>query len=56
MCDFGSFASAARFCSDHDVRDHSGSRQQMNETLALVEQRRLFREHWSEACALLRDA
>lgn len=51
---FGSFASAARFCSAHDeLRDHLRSRQHLNETVSLAEQRRLFVEYWAEVYAVL---
>jgi putative transposase len=53
----GSVASAARFCSAHDeLRDHFRDRQHLNETVSLAEQRRLFRERWGEACAVLEAA
>ncbi len=54
---FGSFASAARFCSAHDeLRDHLRSRQHLNETVPLADQRRLFQERWDEVCAVLQAA
>jgi len=57
MRGFGSFASAARFCTAHDeLRDHFRSRQRLNETVSLAEQRRLFQERWGEVCALLQAA
>ncbi len=57
MRGFGSFAAAARFCSAHDeLRDHLRSRQCMNETVSLAEQRRLFHERWGEVCAALQAA
>jgi len=57
MRGFGSFASAARSCTAHDkLRDHLRSRQHMNETVSLAEQRRLFQERWSEVCAVLQAA
>jgi len=57
MRGFGSFASAARFCSAHDeLRDHLRYRQHMNETVSLAEQRRLFQERWGVVCAVRRAA
>jgi len=57
MRGFGSFASAARFCSAHDeLRDHLRSRQRLNETVSLAEQRHLFQDRWSEVCAVLQAA
>ncbi len=54
---FGSFASAARFCSAHDeVRDHVRSRQHLNETVSLAEQQHLFVKRWGEVCAALQAA
>jgi len=54
---FGSFASAARFCSAHDeLRDHLHSRHHLNETVPLADQRRLFQEWWGEVCAVLQAA
>ncbi len=54
---FGSFASAARFCSAHDeLRDHFRVRQHMNETIPLAEQRRRFQDRWGEVCAVLQAA
>jgi len=57
MRGFGSFASAARFCTAHDeLRDHFHYRQHLNETVSLADQRRLFVERWSEVCAVLEAA
>ncbi len=40
---FGSFASAARFCTAHDeLRDQLRPRTRFNEAVALADQRRLF--------------
>jgi putative transposase len=51
---FGSFASAARFCSAHDdLRDPCRSRQRLNATHSLADQRRLFQARWGEVWALL---
>jgi putative transposase len=55
MRGFGSFEAAARFCTAHDeLRDHFRSRQHLNETVPLAEQRRLFKQRWGDVCALLR--
>ncbi len=57
MRGFGSFDSAARFCTAHDERrDHLRPRTHFNEAVSLSEQRRLFQERWGEACALLQAA
>jgi putative transposase len=57
MRGFGSFDAAARFCSAHDERrDHLRSRQHLNETVSLAEQRRLFQDRWGEVCTELRAA
>jgi putative transposase len=57
MRGFGSFASAARFCSAHDeLRDHLRCRTHLNETVSLADRRRLFQVRWGEVCALLRVA
>ncbi len=57
MRGFGSFVSAARFCSAHDeLRDHFRSRHHLNETVSLTEQRRLFQERCCAVCALLQAA
>ncbi len=54
---FGSFDAAARFCSAHDeLRDHLRSRQHMDETVSLADQRCLFQERWGEVCAVLQPA
>jgi len=43
MRGFGSFASAARFCTAHDeLRDHLRPRTRFNEAVSLAAQRRLF--------------
>jgi len=57
MRGFGSFASAARFCTAHDeLRDHFRPRTRFNEAVSLAGQRRLFQERWGEVCALLQAA
>jgi len=57
MRGFGSFASAARFCTTHDeLPDHFRYRQRMNETVSLADQRRLFQDRWGEVCAVLQAA
>ncbi len=57
MRGFGSFVSAARFCSAHDeLRGHFRSSHHLNETVSLAEQRRLFQEQWGAVCALLQAA
>jgi len=57
MRGFGSFEEAARFCTAHDdLRDHLRSRQRLNETVSLAEQRRLFQDRWGEVCALMQAA
>jgi len=57
MRGFGSFTSAARFCTAHDeLSDHFRYRQHTNETVSLADQRRLFQERWSAVCAVLRAA
>jgi len=54
---FGSFASAARFCTAHDeLRDHLHPRTCFNDAVSLAEQRRLFQERWGEVCVLLQAA
>jgi transposase-like protein len=57
MRGFGSFDAAAHFCTAHDeLRDHFRARQQLNETVPLAEQRRLFLERWATVWVLLRAA
>jgi putative transposase len=57
MRGFGSVAAAARFCTAHDeLRDHFRYRQQLNETVPLSEQRRLFLERWGALWVALRAA
>ena len=57
MRGFGSFASAARFCTAHDeLRDHLRPRTRFNEAVSLAAQRRLFQERWAEVRALLQAA
>jgi len=57
MRGFGSFDSAARFCTAHDdLRDHLRPRTRFNEAVSLAEQRRLFQEHWGDVCTLLQTA
>ena len=54
---FGSFDAAARFCSAHDdLRNHLRYRHDLNETVSLADQRRLFAERWGEVCAVLQAA
>jgi transposase-like protein len=54
MRGFGSFTSAARFCSAHDeLRDHFRARQRQGETVPLAEQRRIYLERLAEVHALL---
>jgi len=53
----GSVASATRFCSAHDARrDHLRYRPHLNDTVSLVEQRRLFQDRWGEVCTALQAA
>jgi len=57
MRGFGSVEAATRFCTAHDaLRDHLRSRQRLNETVSLADQRRLFQERWGEVCAVLQAA
>ncbi len=57
MRGFGSFDSAARFCTAHDeLRDHLRPRTRLNEAVSLADQRRLFQERWGEVCAVLQAA
>ncbi len=57
MRGFGSFDSAAQFCTAHDeLRDHLRPRSRFNEAVSLAEQRSLFQERWGEVCALLQAA
>jgi transposase-like protein len=57
MRGFGSFVSAARFCTAHDeLRDHFRARTHMNQTVSLVEQRRRFQKRWAEVWVLLQAA
>jgi len=57
MRGFGSFDSAARFCTAHDeLRDHLRPRTRFNAAVSLADQRRLFQERWGEVCALLQAA
>ncbi len=57
MRGFGSFDSAARFCTAHDeLRDHLQPRTRFNEAVSLADQRRLFQERWGEVRALLQAA
>jgi transposase-like protein len=54
MRGFGSFVSAARFCTAHEeLRAHLRPRARCNEAVSLGDQRRLFRHRWGEVCALL---
>jgi transposase-like protein len=57
MRGFGSFTSAARFCTAHDeLRDHLRVRTHLKETVSLAEQRRRFQERWAEVWTLLQAA
>jgi transposase-like protein len=57
MRGFGSFVSAARFCSAHDeVRDYFRHRTRMNEVVPLGEQREQFRARLGEMRALHKAA
>ena len=57
MRGFGSFDSAARFCTVHDeLRDHLRARTRFNEVVSLADQRRLFQARWGEVCVLLQAA
>jgi transposase-like protein len=54
MRGFGSFSSAARFCTAHDeLRAYFRPRTRCNEAVSLAEQRHLFQQRWGEVCALL---
>jgi transposase-like protein len=54
MRGFGSFASAARFCTAHEeLRAFLRPRSRCNEAVSLADQRRSNRRHWSEVCLLL---
>jgi len=57
MRGFGSFDSAARFCTAHDeLRDYLRPRTRFNEVVSLADRRRLFQERWGEVCTLLQTA
>ncbi len=57
MRGFGSFEAASRFCTAHDeLRDHFRSRQHLNETVSLADQRRLFQDRWGEVCTVMQVA
>ena len=57
MRGFGSFVSAARFCSAHDeVRDYFRPRTRMNEVVPLGVQREQFRARSAALRALLKAA
>jgi len=57
MRGFGSFDSAAWFCTAHDeLRDHLRPRTRFNEPVSLADQRRLFQERWGDVCAVLQAA
>jgi len=57
MRGFGSFDSAARFCTAHDeLRDHFRPRTRFNVAVSLAAQRRLFQERWGAVRALLQAA
>jgi len=57
MRGFGSFDSAARFCTAHDeLRAHLRPRTRFNDVVSLAEQRRLFQERWGAVCTLLQAA
>jgi transposase-like protein len=54
MQGFGSFVSAARFCTAHEeLRAHLRPHTRCNEAVSLADQRRLFAQHWAEVCLLL---
>jgi transposase-like protein len=54
MRGFGSFASAARFCTAHEVlRAYLRLRSRCNEVVSLADQRRHFERRWTEVCLLL---
>jgi len=57
MRGFGSFDSAARFCTAHDeLRDLCWPRTHFNEVVSLADQRHLFQERWGDVCAPLQAA
>jgi putative transposase len=57
MRGFGSFVSAARFCSAHDeVRDYFRHRTRMDEVMPLSVQREQFRARSAELQAMLKAA
>ena len=57
MRGFGSFGTAASFCTAHDeLRDHFRYREHLNETVPLSEQRQLFKERWDTLYVMLRSA
>jgi transposase-like protein len=54
MRGFGSFPSAARFCTAHEeLRAVQRPRTRCNEAVSLGDQRRLFAQRWAEVCLLL---
>jgi transposase-like protein len=54
MRGFGSFVSAARFCTAHEeLRAYLRPRSRGNEAVSLAAQRRLFERRWAEVCLLL---
>jgi transposase-like protein len=54
MRGFGSFASAARFCTAHEeLHVFLRPRSRCNEVVSLADQRRLFERRWTEVCLLL---
>ncbi len=57
MRGFGSFDSAARFCTAHDeLRDHLRPRTCFNEAVSLAEHVASSGECWGEVCVLLQAA
>ena len=57
MRGFGTFVSAARFCSAHDeLRDYFRHRTRMHEVVPLGVQREQFRARLAELRAMLRAA
>ena len=57
MRGFGSFTSAARFCSGfEEQRQYFRSRTRPDERVSLAEQRRLFRERWAAVLTELATA
>jgi transposase-like protein len=54
MRGFGSFVSAARFCTAHEeLRAYLRPRTCCNDTVSLADQRRLLERRWTEVCVVL---